>query len=251
MPETDCCISDLYKNPAVYDQLCSGFGGETFFSNIATERGGLFLELACGTGRIVAAVACRGVHCFALDISNEMVEYTASRHANLGINVYPGDMTSFSFAQRFGCIVLGANSLQHLTDIDDWRRVFERAYCHLESGGEFVVSLVNPSPVMTRNIDDSGIIVAHYDRPTTGESVSIFHSFNYDELRKIGVTTWTHRLASGDCIMQNVFHMLYHSPEFVISLAMSCGFNKVISYGGFDMSMLTDSSPLQVHRFSI
>jgi SAM-dependent methyltransferase len=93
------------------------------------------LELACGTGSVLAHL--RGdFDVVGVDLSPEMLE--VARGKLPGAELVEGDMTSVRLGRRFDAVLCLYDAVNHLTDFEDWERVFDTALAHLEPSGAFV-----------------------------------------------------------------------------------------------------------------
>jgi SAM-dependent methyltransferase len=71
------------------------------------------LEPACGTGRMLTALAARGVEVVGFDLSPEMVQIAQRRLGSLG-RVRVADMADFDLGEQFDGAVCPINTLGHL-----------------------------------------------------------------------------------------------------------------------------------------
>jgi SAM-dependent methyltransferase len=72
------------------------------------------LEPGCGSGRILQALAERGLELAGLDLSPRMVELARARLGDLA-SVVVADMTQFDLGRTFDAAVAPINTLLHLT----------------------------------------------------------------------------------------------------------------------------------------
>jgi SAM-dependent methyltransferase len=99
-----------------------------FYRQLALATGGPTLELACGTGRVLASIP--GV---AIGVDIDRQNLLAARRRGLGA-VVQGDMRRFAFGCRFGLVAIPYNSLQ-LLSWDDAVACLRCASEHLRPGG--------------------------------------------------------------------------------------------------------------------
>lgn len=112
------------------------------------------LEVACGTGGIIASLA-GSYQVAGLDISPGMLA-VARKKLPEGIPLYEADMSCFALNARFDAVVCVYHGINHLLRFSDWVRFFECAYRHLNDGGVLVFDIFT--------IDDLKIIA---DTPET------------------------------------------------------------------------------------
>ncbi|HYQ96191.1 MAG TPA: class I SAM-dependent methyltransferase [Candidatus Eisenbacteria bacterium] len=128
----------LYDSPEIYDvafgwdlELELGFVESCLRKHMADPVVRL-LEPACGTGRILSALASRGYEVLGYDLSPEMVAFASAKLARSGGQVMRGDMATFRPPGRFDAAINLVNSIGYLLE--------ESAIAsHLECVGEALV----------------------------------------------------------------------------------------------------------------
>lgn len=138
----------LYSNPEIYDVA---FGWDLkleldFLESCWTDhvKGGAvrrILEPACGTGRLLEALAERGYDVFGYDLSPEMVAYASQRLGKVGGRARRGDMRSFQPPGQFDAALNLVNSIGYLLEDQDFLLHLERMAGALRSGGVYVIQL--------------------------------------------------------------------------------------------------------------
>jgi SAM-dependent methyltransferase len=97
------------------------------------------LEPGCGPGRMLAALAQRGVAVTGVDISPEMVALARARLGD-GAAVELADMTDFDLGRTFGGAVSPINTLLHLSP-EELHRHLVCVARHLDPGGVYLVQV--------------------------------------------------------------------------------------------------------------
>ena len=97
------------------------------------------LEPGCGSGRVLEALARRGLEVVGLDRSPAMVELALARLGAAG-EVVLGDMTDFDLGRTFDGAVCPINTLGHLTS-GGLARHLKRMGRHLGPGARYLVQL--------------------------------------------------------------------------------------------------------------
>jgi SAM-dependent methyltransferase len=93
------------------------------------------LELACGTGSILAQL--RGDFDVAgVDLSPEMLEIARQKLPD--VELVLGDMRTIRLGRTFDAVLCLYDAVNHLLELGDWERVFDTAVAHLRPGGVFV-----------------------------------------------------------------------------------------------------------------
>lgn len=105
----------------------------------ARESGGPVLELACGTGRLVAALAADGYEVVGLDRSAAMLDQ-ASAGVGTRARFVRGDMRAFALDRRFGLVLVADNSLRELETEEDILACLACVRRHLRADGRLLVT---------------------------------------------------------------------------------------------------------------
>ena len=91
------------------------------------------LEVACGTGEIIAALAS-GYQVSGLDISPSMLD-VARKKLPEGTPLHVADMSRFRLNVKFDAIICVYHGINHLLDFSAWESFFGCAYRHLNEIG--------------------------------------------------------------------------------------------------------------------
>ena len=104
---------------------------------ISTLRPGArsLLELGCGTGALLAGLAA-DLSVTGIDRSPEMLSIAARTVP--GARLVQGDITAFTLPNRFDVVMCMFDTLNHVTTVDGWLRLFQCAHEHLSDGGLFI-----------------------------------------------------------------------------------------------------------------
>lgn len=117
-----------YKELAVYyDRLNVKFGGER----------GIMLDLACGTGSLSVVLRDMGYDVIGTDISPEMLNIAVSK-SHEGIEYLCQDMTELDLFGTIDGTICSLDSINHLQNIDDVRRAFEKVSLFSNPGALFM-----------------------------------------------------------------------------------------------------------------
>src|SRR6478735_2821373 len=138
----------FYSDARLYDRLFPG--GEQavdFYRAEADRQGGCVLELGCGTGHKLIPIASDGHPCMGLELSPDMLAEAQRKADERGVEVewVQGDMREFDLGRTFDLVLVAANSLLHLHEIDDLVSCFRSVRRHLAPGARFVFDVFNPS----------------------------------------------------------------------------------------------------------
>jgi SAM-dependent methyltransferase len=122
-----------------------------FYLDIASQCQPPFLELACGTGRLLIPIAQAGYEVYGLDISANMLavcrQAVQHHHLEQQVHLHLANMVSFDFPNKdFGLVIIALRSFMHLLTQTDQLACLQRAYAHLHSGGYFLLNVIAPDP---------------------------------------------------------------------------------------------------------
>jgi SAM-dependent methyltransferase len=131
---------NAYANAELYDLLVSEGSDDRFYVQLASERGGRVLDLACGSGRLIPALLDAGLSVTGLDLSPAMLTRAAER---LGervpqVALVEGDMRSFCFSDSFDTIIIPYCSFMYMHSDEDRLTVLDNCYNHLTESGYLV-----------------------------------------------------------------------------------------------------------------
>lgn len=119
----------------------------------------LILDLGCGTGKLMSALAERGADVIGADRSEEMLAVARERLPNALLLCQP--MQKLDLYGTVNAVVCTLDSLNHLLTLQGMKKAVERAGLFLEPGGMFIFD-VN-SPYKHEEILQNNTFV--YDRP--------------------------------------------------------------------------------------
>jgi SAM-dependent methyltransferase len=171
-----------------------------FYRRLADERGGPVLDLACGTGRLMAPLLRDGHVVVGVDHSAAMLARARARVARAGraarrrALLLRGDLSTIAFAQRFAFAVVAFHGIQHLVDDADLDAFLERVHAALIPGGWLAFDVFAPAPDLLERAR------AHpagkrWDRtvfrhPVSQQREAYTASFSLDEARRTFTTTF-------------------------------------------------------------
>ncbi len=111
----------------------------------AAETGGPVLDVACGTGPLLSALASDGYEVVGLDLSETMLGEARRRLADLHpqaaarVRLVQGDMTAFDLPERFPLAIIADNSLREVESLDGMRTCLRCMRRHLRPDGRLLV----------------------------------------------------------------------------------------------------------------
>jgi len=137
-----------YVPPALYDVIYSDVVADVPFC-VAQARaaGGMVLEVACGTGRILIPCREAGVEIDGFDLDPAMVEALRERLAQRGLkaHVVQADMRDFTMPRRYALLMIPFNTFLHNLTQADQLATLRCCREHLEPGGRLLLGVFHPS----------------------------------------------------------------------------------------------------------
>ena len=125
-------------------------GDIAFYDRLAQATGGPVLELGCGTGRIVLALAQAGLSVTGVDVSAGMLALARRKSERLAaaasrcLTFVEGDMARLELGRRFGMAFIAFRSFQHLLTVDEQRATLTGVRRHLRPDGRLALHLFDP-----------------------------------------------------------------------------------------------------------
>lgn len=130
-----------------YDELTANIDyvkrGEYFHSLISKfgkTEGKILLDLACGTGSISEVMAELGYDVIGVDNSDEMLGIAIEKKFDKGLNIQYlcQDMRKIDMFGTVDVTICALDSINHLSSLNDVRKVFEGVAFFSEIGGLFI-----------------------------------------------------------------------------------------------------------------
>jgi SAM-dependent methyltransferase len=233
---------------AWYDAEHDAFTADlAMYQQIVEMVGDPVLELACGSGRILQAIAAPGRRLTGIDSSTAMIERCRRRFAGSPQmpDLIEGSMIGAMVPDGyFGVVIVGLSSLHHLITQHDQISALRTAYDALDPRGMLVLDLMNPFQALTTDDDgtvhlettlsvDYGTLQKFSVRRTDLASQLITNQIWYDLIRKD---------SSVDRTATSMELRLTYPAELDLMLS-SAGFVGSESYGTYDLDSFEPGSP--------
>ncbi len=194
------------------------------------------LDLGCGTGGHAMYWAEIGYNVVGVDSSKEMITYARdlAEEKEIDIEFQCLRLTDFSsrIQQQFDTVVCVGNTVPHILDSFNLKRLFQESIACMKINGIAVYHLKNfqrilevkrrDFPAISRIVDDTEYVFFR------------FYDFLENHLEFNFVVGEKH---NGKWNSHS--HQLKHYPwryEEILPIAKEAGFTQIMSYGGFDFS---------------
>ncbi|MEW6437217.1 MAG: class I SAM-dependent methyltransferase [Pseudomonadota bacterium] len=240
----------LYERPDLYDLMAPRDQMlERFYVEMACERGGSVLDLACGTGRLTIPLAQAGLRVTGGDISAGMLKRARQRAEAqaVTIDLVQLDMRDFDLGGRtFDTIVIAINSIMHLHSLDDFRSFFGSVARHLSQKGRLVFDAFVPNVARLGRDPKQRQLVGVAVHETLGEVTVEEKLISYDPVAQISHVDWYWSTDGEKDFWKSSLQMRCIFPQEMPLLVACGGLRLDQRFGDFDRSPLTSGSPRQV-----
>ncbi|HJW74991.1 MAG TPA: class I SAM-dependent methyltransferase [Thermoleophilia bacterium] len=246
---------------ALYDAVHAGRDDAAFWRAMAAAAvNGVILELGCGTGRVLLALARAGYEVTGLDLASHMLDRCRAKLAaepaevRERVRVLAADMTAFDVGRRFALITVPFAGFQHLRTVEQQLACLERCRDHLLPGGRLVLDLPNPDPTPPSHVHDEG--------PTDGEATAQLVDWtegrrirwwatvvDYQRALQCAEYEVTYEIIAADGATSRIsetFPLRYVFRYELEHLLVRSGFLIGALYGDYDRSPFADGSPAMI-----
>jgi len=221
----------------------------SFWQELAAQSPGPILELGCGAGRVLLALAQAGHPVCGLDNDPDML---AVLHDNLGPELQPrplvlqADFTQYHLERQFGLILLPCNTFSTLSS-EARQNVLQCTARHLRPGGLFAVSMPNPPLLEQIPARAETEVEEFFPHPLDGEPVQVSSAWERTSEHLIIHWHYDHLLPDGRIhrVSAEVKHYLV-SPQIYLEEIRSAELEPRTIYGDYDRSALTHKSPQMI-----
>jgi SAM-dependent methyltransferase len=220
------------------------------WEELAVEQGSPFLELGCGTGRVLLHLGRAGFSGIGVDSSPEMLSRARARLAlnpNISsrLQMVQADFTQLQMASAFPLILAPFNTLAHISDPSALRQTLDTVVRHLAPGGKFAFDLPNPSPLFASE-QDGLVLERTFHDEERGTTIQQFSILQVERLAQRGLVTWIYDETGADGVLRRTtvpLTMRYFFPAELELLMERAGLRLVHMWGDFDRSPVEDDSP--------
>ena len=217
-----------------------------FWLYLAARQNGPILELGCGTGRVLLALARAGYAVYGLDYDAGMLAFLQTQAGSdpaSPCHFFQADMAAFHLDRLFSLILLPCNTLSALP-AEIRRDALERIRQHLPHDGLFAGSLPNPALLarLPRQMETETEEI--FPHPIDGEPVQV--SSIWQRRAEDFTASWhyDHLLPDGrvERFTAQVCHTLLPVEGYADEFRQA-GLRIETMYGDFDQSPYTEDSP--------
>jgi SAM-dependent methyltransferase len=132
----------------LYALLHCGNPGDLAFYLAACAPAKGVLEMGCGSGRILAALAAAGHRVVGVDLHEGLLQRAQQKVVDYpNASLVHGDITTLDLGQRFERVIIPYNTLYCLLDDAAVAAALKRAHEHLTPGGRLLLDVYAADPV--------------------------------------------------------------------------------------------------------
>jgi SAM-dependent methyltransferase len=246
----DSFIADYYdESPVVRERLQD----VAFYRDAVREFGDPVLELGCGTGRIMMALADAGKRITGLDLSERMLERAVKKRAALNkearerVHLVQGDMTQFDLGETFRLVIIPFRPFQHLLEVQHQVDCLDCVRKHLSPGGRLILDVFQTDaermhdPVHMREMLVTEYVTTDGRQVRITERVAAFHRAEQRNDVEM-IFSIRHRDGRQERLVF-AWPLRYFFRYEVEHLLARCGFRVTALYGSFDRTPIRDDSP--------
>lgn len=144
-------IVDWDRFARLYDDDYGDFTDDLeLYLPFAERTGGPILEVMCGTGRVLLALAQAGHTAVGVDISRAMVGIARAKIEAAGLvdrgRAAEGDIRALALPEQFALALVPMNSFMHLETTADQIAALQALRRQLKPDGALLLDLFNPDP---------------------------------------------------------------------------------------------------------
>ena len=243
-------VADLYDWVVPYRERSD----VPFFVDAAREAGGPVLEVGCGTGRVLLAIARAEIEIVGLDLSQHMLAVCRQKlqqespTVQSRVTLVNADMRQFDLGRTFKLITLPFRPFQHLIPIEEQLSCLRSIRNHLAAEGRLILDLFNPSldALATRLEDQEFGDEPEFVTPDGRRVLRRHKTVAHDRFNQVNHVELIYYVIHPDRREERLVHafpMRYLFRFEVEHLLARCGFEVEQLYAGFDKSPLGSRYP--------
>ncbi len=229
----------LYRRPELYEAVYPDTDEATpklclrLFEKYMGRIPSSILDVACGTGRDLAALARQCSDCVGIDISPEMVQFAKSTRPHLDFDV--GDMRILRLGRTFDAVLCLGSALMYAHTDEDVDRTLATLKAHCHGGALLVLDLQNAVGFLPGGCEFKERIETTVDTPGFAATAVSIHSFDRRRQRMIRRRSWR---ISGEQVVEDYCEYRMFFPAELERLLTENGFDVL---GMFDNKDLVET----------
>ncbi|MFN8633146.1 MAG: class I SAM-dependent methyltransferase [Chloroflexota bacterium] len=218
------------------------------YQDFARRTGGPILELACGSGRLMAPLLELGERVVGVDSSGPMLARARQVLGAAGLlgraTLHEADVRRLALDQRFQLAIYGLDSFGLLLGIDDQLAALRRIHHHLAPGGLLILDVSNGNG---RGAEPSDELVLQYEGtdPETGRPLSKWTARSTDHAEQVDRYTYFYDEIGEDRLVRRAtvrLDLRYFGRFELELLLQQADFVPEAFYGSYDLAPYVSGS---------
>lgn len=230
-----------------------GLSDLAFYVDLARRMGGPVLELGCGTGRVLLAIARAGIAVDGVDSSEAMLDRLRQKLDGGSVadrervSVFHGDMRSFRSQRKHALVIIPFRPLQHMHTVGDQLAALRTAAFHLEDRGLLAFDVYYPRfERVNAGLGEEVLEMEWRPRDNPKELIRRYYRKNsHNKLTQTFDLTFIFRTWRGEKLMSEEteeLRMSYYTYPHLRALFLLAGLEIKEEYGSFDKAPLDNNA---------
>ena len=218
------------------------------FAAFAAEYGEPIFEVACGTGRVMFALARAGYEVHGIDIEPAMLERARQRAEDEPtlaekLTFIQGDILKYTTERKYPLVLIPYNGLMHFHEEAQQIEILRRLRALMTDDGLLVLDLPNPGDSFAVEDNDALIFEKTFLEPESGHLVMQYSVSQLDRTDQMLHITWLYDEVDGDGAVKRTFapvvfrYFFYSELRHLLRLT---GFEVEAVYGSTDLDPYED-----------
>jgi SAM-dependent methyltransferase len=224
-----------------------------FYVDLARQAGGEVLEVGCGTGRVLLAIAREGVAISGVDNSAAMLhvlrKHLAAEPPSVRdrVTLREGDMRDFRLGREFPLVILPFRPMQHMYTMEDQLAALKTVAAHLSDGGKLAFDVFYPKfERISAGIGEETLELEWHLGGDPPKMVRrYFRKESYDKIAQTFSATFLFRTYCGEKLVNletEPLKMSYYTYPQMRGLFAMAGLEIVEQYGSFKKAPLDNQA---------
>jgi SAM-dependent methyltransferase len=224
-----------------------------FYLELAEQSCGPVLEIACGTGRVLLPIACKGIEICGVDNSLPMLNVLNQslrrerQEVRDRVSVQEGDMRTFRLNRRFPLVMIPFRAMQHMFTVEDQVAALKTAAAHLTDDGVLAFDVFYPKfdMIWTKVGEEIPEMEWSPDSDPTKVIRRFFRKDAIDKINQIFCFTFIFRTyEAGKLVLEETeaFRLCYYTYSHLRALFLLAGLEPVAEYGSFAKAPLDNTA---------
>ncbi len=238
-----------YDDGELYDALFESHQEDlSFWTAFVREGNGPFLDVACGTGRVLIPLLEAGFDGDGVDSSETMLARCAVKASDAGKEpiLLQADMREFRMPRRYARAYCAFNAFAHLLDTEAQLAALGCVRDALLEGGAFALDLGFARPEVWSAKPEERVLEGEFTHPSRSTRLSLFDRRTMDPLAQTqhSQIEIEERDLHGELMRTHVAHTVLrwtHKTELEL-LFRAAGFKRWEIHAGFEREPLTPAA---------